>query len=302
MNETCNDWDVLVSPGWLEQHLGDPGVRVFDCTTTLDYLPPGAEAPYRVVSGLDDYRVSHIPGAAFLDIDRDLSVHDSPPHLRFTLPEAGRLADALAARGVGSGYRIVLYTRGRMQWATRVWWMLRWLGFDDAAVLDGGFERWRDEGRPLASGQEGYPPASFDPSPRSGLFVGRQQVLESRGSADSVLVNALDPELHRGEIPRYGRPGRIAGSVNVPAAALVDPLSNRLLEPQQARRLFSAAGVEPAKRVVLYCGGGIAATLDAFVLHRLGYTDITVYDASLSEWARDHSLPMECDTPGGVDD
>ncbi len=301
MNENCPDPGVLVSPEWLQAQLGNPGVRIYECTTALAYLPPGAEAPYRVVSGADAYRESHVEGAAFLDIDGELSAPDSPPHLRFTLPDAGRLAAALGARGIGGEHRVVLYTRGKMQWATRVWWMLRWLGFDRAGVLDGGFERWSREGRPVAAGDGNYPGIRFERhSPRPGLFVGKDRVRRALTDPRDVLVNALDPDLHRGENARYGRPGRISGSVNVPATDLVDPVSNRQVDLSRAARRFAEAGVDPESRVVLYCGGGIAATLDAFVLHQLGYADVSVYDASLSEWARDATLPMESDLTGGA--
>ena len=107
-------------------------------------------------------------------------------------------------------------------------------------------------------------------------------------------MNALGPEFHLGEGPsRYGRPGRVPGSVNVPAASLLDPDTRAFVPLDQARRAFEDAGVTSDRHVVAYCGGGISATVDLFLLHQLGYPDLTLYDASMGEWARDPELPIE---------
>ncbi|MDB5378390.1 MAG: sulfurtransferase, partial [Rubritepida sp.] len=180
-----------------------------------------------------------------------------------------------------------------MQWATRVWWMLRAIGFDDAAVLDGGFDKWQAEGRPVEAGTRDYPAAALVARPSAGLFVGKEEVKAAIGEAGTCTINALAPDLHSGENPRYGRPGRIPASVNVPVGAVGDPRSMTLRSPDEVAAIFAAVGADRAKRVILYCGGGIAATLDAFLLHQLGYSDLAVYDASMSEWARDESLPLE---------
>jgi thiosulfate/3-mercaptopyruvate sulfurtransferase len=115
------------------------------------------------------------------------------------------------------------------------------------------------------------------------------------GDGATCTINALAPDLHSGENPRYGRAGRIPGSVNVPAAALLDKTTLALQPPDQLAKTFAGAGADKSKRVLLYCGGGIAATLDAFVLHQLGYKNLAVYDNSMSEWANDHALPIEKD-------
>ena len=115
------------------------------------------------------------------------------------------------------------------------------------------------------------------------------------GDPSVCTINALSPDLHSGETPRYGRPGRVPGSVNVYAAGLLDPTTLALPAPEAASAAFDAVGASPAKRTIVYCGGGIAATLDAFLLHQLGYDDIAVYDNSMSEWATDESLPIETD-------
>lgn len=294
-DEEFRDPDALVSTEWLAQHQGDPGVRVFECTTYLLYRPPGSDAPYDVGSGRADYEAGHIAGAAFLDLQNDLSDCDAPVHLRFRMLPLPVLAKAFGRQGVGDGQRVVLYARGAMHWATRVWWMLRTLGFDTASVLDGGFEKWQREGRAVTSGTQRYPEATLTLRARPELFVGKEQVRAAMDDASCRLVNALAADLHSGANPRYGRAGRIPGSVNLPALSLVDPTHKTVLAPAALRAAFDAAGAEPAGPTLVYCGGGIAATLDAFLMHQLGYSNVSVYDASMSEWARDESLPMETD-------
>jgi thiosulfate/3-mercaptopyruvate sulfurtransferase len=282
--------EALVSGEWLERHLDDPGLRVYDCTTYLAY-EVGTGKPYTVVSGRADYEAGHIPGSVYLDLQADFSVEPSP--YSFTLPAPEVAAKAFERHGVGVGTRVVLYSRKAMHWATRFWWMLRWLGFDDAALLDGGFDRWQADGRPVSTEPGAYPAGRLTARPRPGLFVGKDAVLAAIGDEAVCTINALAPDLHSGENARYGRPGRIPGSVNVPATAQVNPETLELLPAQEVSRAFTAAGAAPDKPVIAYCGGGIAATLDAFLLHQLGYRDIAVYDASMSEWAKDDTLPIE---------
>ena len=284
--------EAIVSTEWLQANLDDPALRVFDCTTYLIY-ETGTGQPYSVKSGRADYDTGHVPGAGFLDLQGELSNADSP--YRFTMLPAAMLAERFAARGIGDDSRVVLYSRDRMQWATRIWWMLRAVGFDNAAILDGGWDKWESEGRPASTEPCAYPAASLTPKPRPELFVGKAEVQGAISDSTICTMNALSPELHSGEDPRYGRPGRIPGSVNVPATALYDPTTREFISPDGAAAAFADVGADPSKRTIVYCGGGIAATLDAFLLHQLGYEDIAVYDDSMSQWATDESLPIETD-------
>ena len=264
-------------------------MRVFDCTT---YLRPRPEGGYDAESGRANYDKGHIPGAAFLDLGGELS--DRSSRLRFTLPPLDELTRAFAAKGVGHGTFVVLYSHATPTWATRIWWMLRAIGFDDAAVLDGGLDKWKAEGRPLAAEATVYPPATLTLRARPGIFVGKDEVKSAIGKADLLTLNALSLEQHKGTGGVvYGRPGRIAGSSCVPAASLVGP--DKTLKPiGELRAAFDGVGASPDRRVLVYCGGGIAATLDAFVLTALlGHKNVAVYDNSMQEWSNDPSLPME---------
>ncbi len=283
---------ALIETAALEASLGAPELRIVDCTTWLKPAEPGDDAPYRVVPGRAEYDAAHIPGAVFLDIQGTIS--DPDTRLKFMAPSAARFAEAMGGLGIGDDSRVVLYSAGSIMWATRVWWMLRAFGFDRAAVLDGGWEKWQAEERPVSSTPGRYPPARFTARLKPGQFVDSDYVLSRLGDTDTVAVNALAPEFHLGEGPsRYGRPGRIPGSVNVPAATLLDPSDGAFVPLDEARRLHEDAGITPDRHVVAYCGGGISATVSLFLLHQLGYTDLTLYDGSMGEWAHDSDLPIE---------
>ena len=287
------DPDALIGTEALARDLGRADLRVYDCTTYLDYQPPGSDVPYNVVSGRGSFEAGHIPGADFLDLQGEFS--DQTTSLRFMLAPVAELAAGFARHGIGEGVRVVLYSIGTMMWATRFWWMLKSLGFDQAAVLDGGFDKWQAEHRPVETGApKGYPLASFVAKPRPGRFVNKHAVLAATHDPATAIVNALGPQFHQGLEPsRYGRPGRVPGSVNVPAASLLDPQAKTFASPQAAEAAFAAAGVTRDKRVVAYCGGGISATIDLFMLHQLGFDNLALYDGSLGEWAKDPALPIE---------
>jgi thiosulfate/3-mercaptopyruvate sulfurtransferase len=285
--------DALMSTDALARDLGSSRVRVYDCTTYLEPPPPGSDDPYIAVPGRSTFEAAHIPGADFLDLQGEFS--DQTTRLRFMMPPVEQLAAAFARHGIGEGARVVLYSLGSMMWATRFWWMLKALGFDGAAVLDGGFDKWRAEGRPVETGPaKGYPPATFVAKPRPGRFADKQAVLAATRDGDAMIVNALGPQFHLGLEPsRYGRPGRVPGSVNVPAASLVDPQTKAFTSLEDAAAKFTAVGVTQDKHVIAYCGGGISATVDLFLLHQLGFDDLTLYDGSMGEWAKDTALPIE---------
>jgi thiosulfate/3-mercaptopyruvate sulfurtransferase len=287
--------DALITTEDLARELGRGGVRVYDCTTYLEPTPPGSEDPYLVVSGRASFEAAHIPGADFLDLQGEFS--DPSTRLRFMMPDVAALETAFGRHGIGGSARVVLYSIGSMMWATRFWWMLKALGFDAAAVLDGGFDKWRAEDRPVEAGPAKiYPPARFLARPRPGLFVDKHAVRAAIGDPQTVTVNALNPQFHRGLEPsRYGRPGRVPGSVNVPAAELVDPESKAFAPLAAAAQKFAAAGLAKEKRIIAYCGGGISATLDLFLLHQLGFDRLALYDGSMGEWAKDAALPIERD-------
>jgi len=288
-NEDFAHPEFLVETEALERQISDPGLRILDCTTNL---VPDPKITYQVVPGRADFEKGHIPGAQFVDVQGDLSDKTHP--LRFMLPSGEAFTAAMSRFGVGEGTRVVLYSTANPWWATRVWWMLRVFGFDDAAVLNGGWQQWSREHRPVETGPaKPRPPGKFVAREQRPLMVGKEEVLQAIGNPAACTINALLPEQHAGTGGNtYGRPGRIKGSVNLPAAHLIDPNTNEFLPPAELRKRFAAIGALD-KQVITYCGGGIAASADALALVMLGHPEVRLYDASMSEWATDPSLPME---------
>ena len=279
----------LVETDWLAEHLNDSDIRVLDCTA---FNRPDGSGGVRADSGHDSWAKEHIPGSGHADLVNDLSHKNSS--FRYMMPPAEQFAEVMSGYGVGDGTRAVLHDSSSGSWATRVWWMLRAFGFDNACILNGGLHKWEMEGRPVATGPSTYPPAIFKARPRTGLMANKVEVLAALGQGSTCVLNALSKEQHLGAGgASYGRAGSIAGSVNVPAGDMMDSVSHAYLPAEELAQRFAQVGPDPAERVITYCGGGIAASNDAFILTLLGYENVAVYDASMSEWAADASLPMQ---------
>jgi thiosulfate/3-mercaptopyruvate sulfurtransferase len=281
--------EYLVETEWLARNLADPNVLVLDCTT---HLIPDPRITYQVKPGLEDFQRGHIPGAQFVDMLRDVS--DTSQQLRFMRQTPDEFAAAMRRFGVNNTTRVVTYSTANVWWATRLWWLLHEFGYDNAAVLDGGWQKWQREGRAVETGAaRPRPPGNFTVRAVRNLMVDKDEVLRAIGNGAVCTINALLPQQHTGSGGNaYGRAGRIAGSVNLPAAHLLNPETNEFLPADELRKRFEAIGAMD-RQVINYCGGGIAASADALALIMLGHNDVRLYDASLSEWARDPSLPME---------
>ncbi len=288
--------DYLISTADLDTAIANnpSRLRLFDVTISL---VPSAHG-YNAVSGFDDYQQAHIPGTAFLDIVRDLS--DTSSGLGFTLPSAAHLQAAYRAAGIDDDSQVVFYSSGHMMWATRAWWMLHSCGHKNVAVLDGGLSKWQQEGRDLTTE---LPPA------RSGnllvsldakLWADKATTLAAVHDGDVCTINALSPDVYSGEAKMsYGRKGHIENSKNVFYDELLDQGCFR--PAAELQRVFSAKGVLDKQRVIAYCGGGIAATLDALALTLIGHPQVAVYDGSMSEWVKDETLPLITGPDASVD-
>lgn len=253
----------LADPEDVARLLDDPRLRVYDASVRLERAPEGG--PYGVVSGRDRYVDEHVAGAAFADIAGALA-DPGAPHA-FTLPSPERFAAGAGALGIRPGVHAVVYAQESPMWATRLWWLLRYFGFDDVSVLDGGLPAWR---------------------------AARADVEAIVADGGACLLNALRPEAFRGEGPSsYSRPGRIPGSVNVPWTGLIDEHTNRFRPGPELAAALAAGGVRADEPLVAYCGGGISATVDLFALALVGRRDARLYDGSLAEWTADLALPVE---------
>jgi thiosulfate/3-mercaptopyruvate sulfurtransferase len=290
---TADPFPPLVDAAWLEERLDDPDLRVFDCTGVL---VPDRRKIFRSESGRPRYDEGHVPGAGYLDLHGELS--DPAARVVYTVPPAERFADAMSRHGVGPGTRVVLYGKDGPSWATRVWWLLRLFGFDEVALLDGGWERWVAEGRPVSRDPARYAPSRFAARPRPRLLADKAEVAEKIGSDRVCLLNSLVPEHHAGTgDPGSGSLGHIPGSSNLRYTALLHPEDGTFLPPDELRRRLAAVGALDAPEVVTYCTGGIGATALAFALALVGREDVAVYDGSMLEWSADPSRPVERGAP-----
>ena len=269
--------DSLVSTQWLAGHLGEPDLTIVDSSWHM---------PATGRNGRREYLEAHIPGARFLDIDA-VSDRSSPaPHM---LPSAAEFGAAMERLGVGRDDRIVVYDNSPLRTAARGWFMLRHFGAPRVAILDGGFQQWLAEGRPTESSEPPHRDARFAAEERDEVVTKDQLLagaslawLDARGKARFEGTEA-DP-----------RPGVAAGHApgarNLPYAAVYDE-NGRFRSPEELRRLFGEAGIDPAKPFVASCGSGVTANSLIFAAHLLGNDSTRLYDGSWSEWGADPATP-----------
>ena len=278
---------ALVGTDVLSQHLSDPDWVVFDCRHDLT-------APER---GRSDYAKSHVPGARFLHLDEDLSAPKTGKNGRHPLPDPDVLMEKLGRAGVDARKQVVAYDAQGGMVASRLWWLLRWLGHLPVAVLDGGWNRWVDEGRPQSSEIPRPQPTRFTGRPR-GIEVSAESVRSQLGDGTMLLLDARAPDRFRGmneTIDPVG--GRIPGALNRYYRDNLDA-SGRFKAPEVLKAEFDALlGSASPGGVVSYCGSGVSACHNLLAMELAGLRGARLYPGSWSEWSADPSRPIATGEP-----
>jgi thiosulfate/3-mercaptopyruvate sulfurtransferase len=269
----------IVDVSWLSDRLGEPDLVVVDCRWKLG--EPGA--------GERLHREGHVPGATFLDVDRDLSGDpgDDATHGRHPLPAARDFERAARRAGIGEGATVVAHDEAGEGGAARLWWLLRHFGHDRAAILDGGMRAWRAAGVPTETGQATPSPGDFRAHPREDDMAPLDEVRERAlgGDPDLVLVDARAPERYRGDVePVDPVAGHIPGAANLPFADLLE--DGRFRSRDELQERLTAAGVKPGADVVAYCGSGVTASVLIAAAEAAGVDGTRLYAGSWSEWCR----------------
>ena len=272
--------DSLVSTSWLEAELGAPDLRVIDATMFL----PGSGRDARA-----EYEAAHIPGAVFFDIG---DISDDASKLPHMLPPEHKFASRMQSLGLGDGNRFVVYDNSPLHSSARVWWMLRIFGAHYVGILDGGLQKWRGEGRQLASGREQHRHGHFTAVLDRKAVVDKAAVRALIGG-DEEIVDARPASRFAGEDtePRPGmESGHIPGSHNAPQSEFFNA-DNTWKLGEDLRAVFDEAGVDLTRPMVTTCGSGVTAAVVLFGAHLLGKQDVRLYDGSWSEWGADPQTP-----------
>ena len=274
---------ALVSTEWLSAHLGEGDVRILDCTW---------HHPSTNLDGRNQYRGRHLPGSVHFDIDHIADPTSDLPHM---LPSAADFAKKLGLLGVGDGDRVIVYDRlyGGSA-AARSWWMFRVFGYENVAMLDGGFGKWVAEKLPTEMSPVRPEPKKLTAVLRPELVRTYEQMKTNLASGSEQVVDARGPGKFDGSQPDvfpFKKLGHIPNAVNVPWADLVHPEKGVLLDPAALTARFQAAGVDLSKPIVTTCASGITSCMAALALYLIGRVDIPVYDGAWAEWERFEDAP-----------
>jgi thiosulfate/3-mercaptopyruvate sulfurtransferase len=283
----------LVETTWLAERLQDPSLRIVDMRGYVRTVEQNGVQEALYIGARDEYEQAHIPGAVYIDWTSDIV--DPDDTIKAQIAPAGRFAQVMELLGIGDQHLVVVYdAHPASQFATRLWWALKYYGHDQVVVLNGGFTKWQRENLPLTNIIQVYPPATFTPVVHPEIRATAEDVLKLLDQQDITLIDARDRGQFTGAIARKpGRAGHIPGALNIPRDEVIDSAIGTFRSNEELSRVFANAHVLPQQHIVAYCNGGVAATTILFSLAMLGYPSLANYDGSWNEWGERQDLPVE---------
>lgn len=275
---------TLIETDALATHLHDPGFVIVDCRFSLDDEGWGER----------EYMAQHLPGAVYAHLGRDLSGPATGRNGRHPLPHPATLADTFGRLGIGTGMQVVAYDQDSGMYASRLWWLLKWLGHDNAAVLDGGFAKWIAEGRATKSGAAPSARREFRGEPRADMALNVEQVRTLIRRSDWRLLDARAPQRYRGDVePIDKAAGHIPGAINHPFKSSLSDAGTFKSAAELREQFKTSLGNLAPDRIVCYCGSGVTACHNLLALEHAGLPGAKLYAGSWSEWSADGERPIE---------
>lgn len=275
-------YTTIIAPSELTPHLDDPRWVIFDCRFTLTDTEAGRNA----------YQRAHIPGARYAHLDDDLAGEVTPSTGRHPLPDPAVLAEKLGSWGVDDSKQVVVYDDSFGAMASRMWWLLRWLGHDAVALLDGGLPRWVREGGAMTAELPAIEPSVFNARPDSTMWVDSSRVEQAMNNG-SVILDARAEERFAGDIEPLDKvAGHVPGAINLPFEDNLD-LGGGFLSPEELRELYrDATGSKPPSEIIHMCGSGVTACHNLLAMEVAGLGGAKLYPGSWSEWITVESRPV----------
>jgi len=265
----------LIEAAELLTKINDPNLRIYDATIAF-YIGLSPEEAAKMPSAFEQYEAGHIPGAAFFD---HLEFSDADSRYEYILAPDEELEAQMGKIGIANDSEVIVYS-SMLACATRAWWLLRYAGLENVRVLNGGLAAWKKAGGAVVQGEQNYQPAIFEGKFKPEMFASKEEVQAAIGMEDVYVEDALTHEWHDQE--------HIPGSICLPLTDLTIEWDTYIPQDQLTSRLKD---LDKHKRIITYCGGGIAATLNAMAYLMTGKKNVAVYDGSLFEW-KGEGLPL----------
>lgn len=286
----------FVTPEWLAANLDNQNIRVVDATIFFDL-----DEEELLKSGKKQYQTHHIPGAVEANL---FELSNPQAKLPFTIAKHEDFIKALEDLGISNHTHVVIYDSGPQVgvdfsasiWAARLAWQMLWAGLENVSILEGGFDRWLAENRPISKEIPKFSPGKLNVIERSEYLASKQDVIRAMDNESIVIIDALSPEQYRGEIAPYGleKAGHIPSAINVFYGLMADSATGELKSRNDLAQLFlEIDALSPEKEIINYCGFGVGAAWNFIILKHLGKQKVSVYDGSMDEWTIDANLPIE---------